>query len=412
MRSSHEGYEIETWSDIEPIRSRSKAIESSGGSTPFQSYAWVSPLLDSVGRSFDAELHILIVKDRKTGEDLMLLPLVRRRAQLLRFLEIPDFSVSDYNSPIISRSIVADKARVAEVWDTAMRALPASDVLYLQKIPQILSDVLNPLVDLKGFRPECYSSWQLALPENLTELEQKTLSSATRRQIRRRTRPLEETGALSYIAPNSEAEKKALFDVLRQQRQSRFAALGRNNILASPAHSGFYDLILQSRFDPEVLTVHGLKVGDETIATAFGLYWQKRFYLLMSTMASGNWLEVSPGMVMIWKLIAHICTRKVAGRSTLRSATNLTNVSWGPRNARCRSIFVPVRPSADPMRWVCGFGLRWSPSSENLRRQLRRTRRIVPKNTPTPRVRRDPRVLVTATGIEKSSKSADCYSLR
>ena len=60
-------------------------------------------------RSFDAELHIVIVKDRKIGKDLMLLPLVRRRAQLLQFLEIPDFSVSDYNSPIISRSIVADK---------------------------------------------------------------------------------------------------------------------------------------------------------------------------------------------------------------------------------------------------------------------------------------------------------------
>ena len=81
----------------------------------------------------DAELHIVIVKDRKIGKDLMLLPLVRRRAQLLQFLEIPDFSVSDYNSPIISRSIVADKTRVAEVWDAAMRALPASDVLYCRK---------------------------------------------------------------------------------------------------------------------------------------------------------------------------------------------------------------------------------------------------------------------------------------
>ena len=309
MQSLYEDYEIETWSDIEPIRSRWEAIEVSGVSTPFQSYAWISALLQTVGRSFDVELHVVIVKDRRTGEDLMLLPLVRRRARLLRFLEIPDFSVSDYNSSIIGRSIVLDKVRVAEVWDAAMRALPPSDVLYLQKIPQILSDVANPLVGLKGFREECYSSWQLALPENLTELEQKTLSSATRRQIRRRTRQLEEAGDLSYVVPDTEAERLALFAVLREQRQSRFVALGRNNVLASPAHSQFYDLILQSGFDPEVLTVHGLKVGDETIATAFGLYWQKRFYLLMSTMASGNWLELSPGIVMIWKLIAHMHAR-------------------------------------------------------------------------------------------------------
>ena len=49
-----------------------------GVSTPFQSYAWISALLQTVGPWFDAELHVVIVKDRRTGEDLMLLPLVRR----------------------------------------------------------------------------------------------------------------------------------------------------------------------------------------------------------------------------------------------------------------------------------------------------------------------------------------------
>lgn len=306
VRPSRADYEIETWSDIEPIRSRWKAIESSGASTPFQSYAWVSALLQSVGRSFDAEPHIVIVKDRKAGEDLMLIPLVRRRAQLLQFLEIPDFKVSDYNSPIISRSIASDTSRVAEVWDAVIRSLPKSDILYLQKIPQILSDVPNPLVGLKGFRPECYSSWQLALDENFAELEKKTLSSSGRREIRRRTRRLEELGALRYVIPASEVERKALFDVLRQQRQSRFASLGRDNILTSPAHSSFYDLLLQSEFDQDVLTVHGLKVGDEVIATVFGLYWQKRFYMLMITMASGDCQKLAPGIVMIWRLIAHL----------------------------------------------------------------------------------------------------------
>ena len=306
MRSYHQLYEIETWADIEPIRSRWKALESSGASTPFQSCAWVSALLDKVGASLDVKPHILIVKERSSGEDLMLLPLVRRRAHVLRFLEMPDFGASDYNSPIVSRKIVSDRTRVVEVWDAVMRALPASDVLYLQKIPEIVSDTPNPLLSLNGVRTETYSSWQLALPENLAELEQKVLSSATRRQIRRRTRQLEELGDLRYIVPESGGGRRALFDVLRQQRQARFAALGRNNILASPEHSRFYDLIVRSGFDEGVLTVHGLKVGDETIATAFGLFWQKRFHLLMSTMASGKWLELSPGIVMIWKLIAHM----------------------------------------------------------------------------------------------------------
>jgi CelD/BcsL family acetyltransferase involved in cellulose biosynthesis len=309
VRSPRDDYDIETSSDIDALRSRWQAIEASGASTPFQSFDWVSALLKTIGRSQGAEPHIIIVKDRRSGEDLMLLPLVRRRAGLLRFIEIPDFRISDYIAPILSRMIASDPQRTAAIWEAALAALPRGDLLYLQKIPQILSDTPNPLVGLKGFRTETYSSWQLALPDSMSELEQKTLSSGTRRQIRRRTRQLEELGDLRYVAPTSASERKAVFDVLREQRQARFVALGRNNILASPKHNEFYDLMLAGALDPDVLTVHALKVDDEIIATAFGLYWQKRFYLLMSSMASGKWLERSPGVVMIWKLIDHMHAR-------------------------------------------------------------------------------------------------------
>jgi len=306
LRTLHKDWDIETCSDIEPIRSRWQAVERSGVCTPFQSFAWVSAIL----RSFEwLEPHIIIVKDRHSGEDVLLLPIVRRRAQLVRFLEVPDFGVNDYNAPIIARSISADLSRVAEVWQAAMSVLPAGDVLHLRKVPEVLSDTPNPLLGLQGFRSECYSSWQLTLPETLTEYEQKTLSAPNRKQVRRRTRQLEAAGDLQYFVPNTDAERKLLFDVLTQQRQSRFTALGRYNILASRIHRPFYDGIISTGFDPNVLTLHALKMDGEIVAAAFGLYWQKRFYLLMSTMSSGKWLEMSPGIVMITKLIAHMHAR-------------------------------------------------------------------------------------------------------
>jgi len=264
----------------------------------------VSALMKLVGHPQGARLSVLIVRDRHSGEDLLLLPLVQRRSQMVRLIETPDFGVSDYNAAIVSRSIVADPVRLAGAWDAAMRALPSGDVLHLHKIPEVLGDVPNPVVRLNGMRPECYASWQLALPEDLRNLEQQVLSASTRRQIRRRTRQLESAGDLRYFIPGSVAEKKVLFGILSDQRQARFAALGRHNILTSAPHREFYDRILESNVDSDIVVVHGLKVGDETIATAFGLYWQKRFYLLMSTMANGKWMELSPGVVMIWKLIA------------------------------------------------------------------------------------------------------------
>jgi CelD/BcsL family acetyltransferase involved in cellulose biosynthesis len=305
LRSSHEQYEVEIWRELEPIRARWEMFERTGVSTPFQSYAWASALLDTVGRSLGAEPYIAIVKDRNSGEDLMLLPLVRSRRRLLNFVEMPDFGASDYNSPIVSRTIASDPRRVAESWDAAMQALPAGDVFRISKVPEVVCHAPNPFLRLQRVRTEVYSSWQIALPENLRELEEH-LSSSTRRQIRRRTRQLETAGPLRYVVPASGAEAKALFDVLRQQRQSRFAALGRYDILASAPHRAFYDRITESGFGNGIVVIHALQVGDETVAAAFGLQWQKRFHLLMTSMAGGRWLENSPGMVMIWKLIAHM----------------------------------------------------------------------------------------------------------
>ena len=182
-----------------------------------------------------------------------------------------------------------------------MRALP-TDVLHVAKIPELLADTPNPMLCLKGVQPEFYNSWQVTLPEDLSRLEQEVLSASTRKQIRKRTRQLESAGDLRHVIASTVAEKKHLFRILSEQRDVRFRALGRNNILASAPHRKFFDRILESMGNDAVV-IHALNIGEETIAVAFGLQWQRRFYLLMSTMAHGRWMEMSPGIVLMWKLM-------------------------------------------------------------------------------------------------------------
>jgi CelD/BcsL family acetyltransferase involved in cellulose biosynthesis len=302
LLAPNEIYVVDTFTNLDAVRSRWEALERRGASTPFQSFVWVSALMETVGRAQKAELAILIVRNRHSGEDLLLLPLIRRRARMLRWIETPDFGLSDYNSAILSDSVTADPGRLAGVWNAAMRALPAADVLHIRKIPELLADVPNPMLRLDGMLREFYDSWQLALPENFRDVEQHVLSASTRKQIRKRTRQLENTGGLSYVIAGTVAEKKKLFQILSEQRQARFCLLGRHNVLTSAPHRKFYDRILESP-DNDVIAVQALKIGDEIIATAFGVRWQQRFYLLMSTMAHGKWMEMSPGVVLIWKLM-------------------------------------------------------------------------------------------------------------
>ena len=351
VSQQHVDFEIEAFSDLGAARVRWERMQTYGASTPFQSFAWVSALIETVGRTQGAEPFILFVKDGRSGDDLMLLPLVRRRWQMLRFLELPDFGVGDYNTPVVSPVLVSEPKRLAEAWGAAMRALPEADVLHIQKIPELVGGTPNPVPRLTGMRQECYSSWQLALPENLNELEQRTLSSSTRRQIRRRTRQLESAGDLRFIVPASLSEAKALFAVLAEQRQARFEALGRHNIVASAPYRAFYERVLEGSADNDVAVMRALKVGNEIVATAFGLHWKKRFYLILSTLAGGHWMELSPGLIMIWKLIAAM-HEKGCRDFDFTIGDEAYKRQLGATQGHIYQHFRPLSPAGMPFTWT------------------------------------------------------------
>src|SRR5438105_3831246 len=100
--------DVEIFTDVEPIRSRWRALEQNGVATPFQGLAWTTALMETVGAARGAVPHILIAVDRSTRSDLMLLPLARQRTGPLSLVKIPDFGLADYSAPLMSRALVAD----------------------------------------------------------------------------------------------------------------------------------------------------------------------------------------------------------------------------------------------------------------------------------------------------------------
>jgi CelD/BcsL family acetyltransferase involved in cellulose biosynthesis len=88
---------IEVFRSHEPLRTVWTALQDAACSTAFQTYSWISLLLDKVGNALSATPAIVLVSS-ESGTPLMLIPLAERRHGPMRVLEFVDFGISDYNA--------------------------------------------------------------------------------------------------------------------------------------------------------------------------------------------------------------------------------------------------------------------------------------------------------------------------
>src|SRR5687767_7242934 len=94
------GYAIDVFRHCDDIRDVWLRFQEDACCYGFQSHAWISTLLETVGQS--AAIRPAIVRVASpAGEPLMLVPLMVRHRYGMTFLEFIDFGLTDYNAPLI-----------------------------------------------------------------------------------------------------------------------------------------------------------------------------------------------------------------------------------------------------------------------------------------------------------------------
>ncbi|MEZ5841601.1 MAG: GNAT family N-acetyltransferase [Hyphomicrobiales bacterium] len=300
MRTNELRHEIAVFSSFDEVADRWTALEQRGLHTPFQTLPWCRTLMEKVGGG--AEPVLVVVTDRD-GRDLMLLPLVRRQRNRLMVIEFIDFGYSDYNAPLLGTPHAIDADYMKTLWQAILEALPAADTLHLDKQPEQIGGVANPLVGLVGSRPVKLMSHGVALPEKWADFHEVVLSKRTAKSIRQQGRRLARAGKVTFIH-SREGEKAAeqLFDGLVELRIARFAKLGRDEPLLDDGVRSFY----RSMVSAGKAMMMGIKVDGEIIAVLYGLVEGRSFSLLILAMASGDWEKYSPGLVMVESGMAHL----------------------------------------------------------------------------------------------------------
>ncbi|MGC4074063.1 MAG: hypothetical protein QM760_16445 [Nibricoccus sp.] len=120
-----------------------------GPSTAFQHRGWLEAWYGAFARRADIEPRLVTVRDRASGELVMLLPLIKVRRGGIHFVEPADLELTDYNAPVLGPAAPCDATAAMTMWREVRKKLDG-DVLRVRKMPIEIDGRPNPLALLPG----------------------------------------------------------------------------------------------------------------------------------------------------------------------------------------------------------------------------------------------------------------------
>ncbi|HEX6980239.1 MAG TPA: GNAT family N-acetyltransferase [Alphaproteobacteria bacterium] len=276
-------------------------LEENGYFYAFQSFAWISTLLGTVGAALGAEPALVLISD-ESGAPVMLIPLALRKWAGLTFLEFVDFGPTDYNAPLVQKAYAGHltKDRFRELWQTVLRTIGPIDVVRLDKIPARIGAITNPFLHLTCREYE--TSHQAPLEGDFAAFL-RARSSKLMADSRRRRRRVAEKGRLEFRIARTPAEAEALTDVMIHLKSRRYQATGAYDKFEHRYYRDFYLQLAREQAAGGIVHVSALMLDDVPIAVHWGLASPDRFYWIMPAYDADCWRPYSVGRLLLEDVI-------------------------------------------------------------------------------------------------------------
>lgn len=273
-------------------------------SLPFQRRAWLSAWYATLGRSAGRQPLLLALRDKHSGADLALLPLVQRRQSGLRLVEFADADVTDYNAPLLAphwHQGAAPAVAAQQLWLATREALRGHDLLLLDKqLAQLLDQTpgdANPLVLALRLQASDHFGNAFSAPEGW-EAWRRSLDKTVRKEIERCWRVFERSPTARFEQAQTVDQALALFAELDAQQAARARQLGQHYQLDQPAYQAFYrQLITEGHASGQVLLT-ALRDGDAVVAALLSVASSQRMVALRQSIGGAAWKAMSPGRLL------------------------------------------------------------------------------------------------------------------
>ncbi|WP_296570885.1 GNAT family N-acetyltransferase [Phreatobacter sp.] len=276
--------------DPAPLEAAWRRLEREGCSTAFQRFDWARSWYASASAAGIAEPMIIAVSRADGGDPVAIFPFARTRSKLGFVIGFADGEVCDHTAPVLASRTVLSDAAAARACDLALAAVTGTDIVKLEKLVPTVGGRPNPLYHLNGAMPFPLASYSVPLDAGW----EKRLDKGLVKNLTRARRILREQKGEWSVVRAAPDEAGDVFADLLEQRQARFAATGGTDILDHDHWRAHYAGLLSG---PGV--VFALRVGDEVVASEFGLTDGDTFLaLLPGFRRDGDWKKYSLGQVL------------------------------------------------------------------------------------------------------------------
>jgi CelD/BcsL family acetyltransferase involved in cellulose biosynthesis len=302
--------EISVTSDLALVENEWRAFEREADGTVFQTFAWQSAWMRTIGPHKPVTPAIVIGRSAER-KILFLIPLALEQRAAIRRLTWLASDLCDYNAPLLARNFPegAGSRGFASLWREILALLGADanlrpDVVILEKMPESVGSQPNPFMELDcplnpsgAYLTHLAGSWE--------EFYTARRSSATRRRDRTKLKRLADLGEVRFVTPDTPAATEDTLSALFSQKSKSFARTGISDIFVRPGWADFYRQVATGPLGRQLVHVSRLEVGDTLAATNFGLIFGGRYYHILAAYDDGEVSKYGPGAAHLRDLMRY-----------------------------------------------------------------------------------------------------------
>ena len=282
--------------DWSAARSRWQALASGPNVLPFQRTSWLDAWYGHCAEPGTEPL-LVFVTDPLTGQDILGLPLVMFREGMKRVISFADRGLTDYNAPALGSSYV-ETIKQQEIWAAIRAALPAADLVRLEKMPTRIDDRGNPLAALPGATASTLIGNILHVPGTWDEWRQ-GLERTFRKELERSGRVFDKHPGAAFRRYDSGPEAERVYEALTRLQRERIAELKLPYILDDEPARGFYGALVRDGLRDGTAVLTALTIGDEVVAALLGITDGHHYAMTRLATPGPQWKNFSPGRMVI-----------------------------------------------------------------------------------------------------------------
>ena len=301
-----ENLTISVHTDLATIERPWREFERTARHTPFQSFDWLAKWQKHIGGP-RGTVPLIVTGHTGDGEMLFLLPLSVEAHRGVRQLVWLANERCDYNGPLLAPDLESHRLDWKTCWRQIIAAIRQQatariDLVHLQKMPHMVGDQANPLMQLEVARHP-NDGHVATLTGNWDEFYKARRSGSSRKVQRKQLNRMAELGELRFVEPASPGENEMILDVLVSQKRRALARMGAADMFRRPGVYDFYkDLVCDAQLAGAV-HVSRLDVGAEVAATSVALIKDRRYYLILSSYNDGPISAHGPGRAHLMELL-------------------------------------------------------------------------------------------------------------